>query len=140
MAVATGEAKLTEVGRGVASSWPIAPIRRRSAERPVRTLALFARTHCSFAAALILAAALREAVPAAVAAPVADPEQRNSFVYEPPSQRPQDKRSQQFAAPANWLLERMAKHLRELGMQVEWAGPSNHTLVALYSGDPREFV
>jgi hypothetical protein len=140
MAAATGKAKLTEVGRSVASSWPIAPIRRRLAEQTVHTLALFARTHCSFAAALILAAALREAVPAAMAAPVADPEQRNSFVYEPPSQRPQDKRSQQFVAPANWLLDRMAKHLREFGMQVEWAASSNHTLVALYSGDPREFV
>jgi hypothetical protein len=140
MAAATGEAKLTEVSRGVASSWPIAPIRRRLAERTAHPLALSARTYYAFVVALILAAALREVVPAAVAAPVGGPEQRNSFVYEPPSQGPQDKRSQQLAAPANWLLERMAKHLRELGMQVEWPGAGNHTLVALYSGDPREFV
>jgi hypothetical protein len=97
-------------------------------------------THRALAAALVLAAVLTEAAPAAVAAQVADPEQRNSFVYEPPNRRPQDTRPQQLAAPADWLLERMAEHLRELGMQVKRTGPGDHTLVALYSGDPREFV
>ena len=97
-------------------------------------------THRALAAALVLAAVLTEAAPAAVAAQVADPEQRNRFVYEPPNRRPQDTRPQQLAAPADWLLERMAEHLRELGMQVERTGPGDHILVALYSGDPREFV
>ena len=97
-------------------------------------------THRALAAALVLAAVLTEAAPAAVAAQVADPEQRNSFVYEPPNRRPQDTRPQQLAAPADWSLERMAEHLRELGMQVKRTGPGDHTLVALYSGDPREFV
>jgi hypothetical protein len=86
-------------------------------------------THRALAAALVLAAVLTEAAPAAVAAQVADPEQRNSFVYEPPNRRPQDTRPQQLAAPADWLLERMAEHLRELGMQVERTGPGDHILV-----------
>jgi hypothetical protein len=96
-------------------------------------------------AALAAVVALAGGAPAspAVAAespPTPSAERRNSFVYEPPGRPPRGARSHYVEAPADWLMEHMAAHLRELGLVVEQADPSQRSLVAVYAGDPREFV
>src|SRR3712207_767555 len=89
--------------------------------------------------ALTAGLALTTMLPAAVAA--ADPEPPNAFLYEPPDRRPPGRRTDRVRAPVSWVLERVAWHLSELGMRVERADRwEPRLLVALYAGDPREFV
>jgi hypothetical protein len=76
---------------------------------------------------------------AAAAADAAEPP--NGFLYEPPDRRPPGTQEHRVKTPAGWLLERVAEHLRELGMRVEQTDRGERRLlVALYAGDPREFV
>jgi hypothetical protein len=87
------------------------------------------------AAVLVLLAALPEDAAAA------DAEPPNGFLYEPPDRRPPGTQDHHVGALAGWLLEHMAEHLHELGMRVEQTDRGERRLlVALYAGDPREFV
>jgi len=101
------------------------------------------RTRTGVPALRVLAAALAllaTTLPGgAAAADAAEPP--NGFLYEPSDRRPPGAQEHRVKAPAGWLLEHVAAHLRELGMRVEQTDRGERRLlVAFYAGDPREFV
>src|SRR5919206_1189850 len=88
---------------------------------------------------VILALAL-SAPAAAAPAPRAPAAGRNSFVYRPPERTASGPRTHYVEAPPEWVLDRMAENLKREGLAVAPRDAGDRRLIALYSGDPREFV
>ena len=89
---------------------------------------------------LVAAAALGLALAGpAMAAPV-PPQAHNSFVYRPPERTASGPRTHYVEAPPEWVLDRMAENLKREGFSVAPRDAGDRRLIALYSGDPREFV
>lgn len=64
----------------------------------------------------------------------------NSFVYRPPERTASGPRTHYVEAPPEWVLDRMAENLKRDGLSVAPREAGDRRLIALYSGDPREFV
>src|SRR5690242_5144413 len=98
-----------------------------------------ARSYRRTFAAVVLALALSG--PAAAApAPRAAAAGHNGFVYRPPERTASGPRTHYVEAPPEWVLDRTAENLKREGLSAAPREAGDRRLIALYSGDPREFV